>query len=393
MKATIACTMLTGPLSRRAAGMFGAVCQLSSALYNAGVQITLLGVRDDFTEADTAELDPLHVRALPARGPRSFAYAPGLQQALCETAADLVHCHGLWSYPALANLRWARQVGRPYMVSPHGMLDPWALAHSSWKKRLVALWYQRQHLERAACVRALCASEAAAIRRYGLTNPVCVISNGLDLPTAPSSAAPPWSLETMQGRHVLLYLGRLHPKKGLKALLSAWHQVRVTARKAEWVLAIAGWDQHGHEAQLRQTASELGLDEDVIFLGPLFGESKQAAYAQAAAFVLPSVSEGQPMAVLEAWAQACPVVMTPECNLPEGFAAEAALGVEPRMASLARGLVELFEMSAGQRAAMGQRGRILVGERFSWTTVASQMVSVYHWVLGGGARPDCVQTR
>jgi glycosyltransferase involved in cell wall biosynthesis len=391
-KKAITCAMLTGPLSRRAAGMFESIRQLANALQNAGVQISLLGVHDEFTDADASQWGPLKVEALPTLGPRSFAYAPGLQRALAETSAELVHCHGLWSFSSLANLRWARRTARPYMVSSHGMLDPWALAHSAWKKRLAALWYERRHLRRAACLRALCTGELESIRRYGLTNPVCVISNGLDLPPAPSAAPPPWSASVSQGRQVLLYLGRLHPKKGLKALLSAWHQVQAKARTSDWMLAIAGWDQNGHEAQLRRMVNELELD-NVAFLGPLFGESKQAAYARASAFVLPSVSEGLPMTVLEAWGQGCPVMMTPACNLPEGFASEAAVRVESQQNSLARGLMQLFEMSTAQRAAMGLRGRKLVGERFSWRTIASQMVSVYRWLLGGGSRPDCVQAR
>lgn len=98
------------------------------------------------------------------------------------------------------------------------------------------------------------------------------------------------------------------------------------------------------------------------------------------------------MAVLEAWAYSLPVLMTPQCNLPEGFAANAALAIEPTVPSIAEGLVRLFDMSAGDRREMGQRGRYLVADRFSWSNVAASLNEVYQWTLGSGSQPACVVT-
>jgi poly(glycerol-phosphate) alpha-glucosyltransferase len=202
------------------------------------------------------------------------------------------------------------------------------------------------------------------------------------------------------GRKVLLYLGRLHPKKGLANLLEAWSRTRKIQNK-EWLLAIAGWDQGGHEAELKRQATDLGLqwqdlpsrspgDKTLFFLGPQFGNAKRTIYSQCDAFILPSFSEGLPMVVLEAWAYGKPVLMTPECNLPEGFAAHAALRIEPSINNITEGLRQLFGMSHDERQTMGKRGLALVKDRFAWSKIAADMMSVYRWMAGGGIKPDCM---
>jgi poly(glycerol-phosphate) alpha-glucosyltransferase len=138
------------------------------------------------------------------------------------------------------------------------------------------------------------------------------------------------------------------------------------------------------------SARDLGIERDVAFVGPQFRERKAAGFSHADAFILPSFSEGQPMAVLEAWAYQLPVVMTPSCNLPEGFEAGAALRVSPEPKDIARGLRELFDMGDHQRHEMGRRGKELVARRFSWTEIGVQMLAMNQWVLGGGPAPACL---
>ncbi len=149
-------------------------------------------------------------------------------------------------------------------------------------------------------------SEARAIRSYGLRNPVCVIPSGVDLPADDPPGPPAWAPEA-GGHRVLLFLGRLHPKKGLLNLVRAWAKVQADrpAGAADWVLVIAGWDQGGHEARLRRLIDELGAAGTIRLVGPQFGDQKAASLAFADAFVLPSLSEGLPVAMLEAWSLAC----------------------------------------------------------------------------------------
>ena len=230
------------------------------------------------------------------------------------------------------------------------------------------------------------------------------------------------------GRKVLLYLGRIHPKKGLVNLIKAWAAVQGSqgpmrdSRAPSWLLAIAGWGQDGHEAELKRLATGLGIrwaevrqpsagtagkisrvdrswvpdsqqGVSLLFAGPQFGEAKSECYRNCDAFILPSFSEGLPMAILEAWAQAKPVLMSPECNLPEGFAVEAAIRIEPNPESIAKGIQDLFAAPCAALLALGENGRRLVSKRFAWPLIAGDMKAVYDWVLGGGTKPECVIER
>ena len=265
--------------------------------------------------------------------------------------------------------------------------------------------FKGRQLRRAACLRALSQAEADSFRAYGLTNPIAMIPNGVELPEADLTKLETRNLKPeIGGRKTLLFLGRIHPKKGLPNLLRAFARSRgsrVEGREP-WQLVVAGWDQVGHERELMELCEELGIrverrqssvegqqsDADILLWGPSFGKDKEDLLCSADAFILPSLSEGLPMSVLEAWAYGLPVVMTPECNLPEGFAAEAAILIETGVEPIEQGLNALFSMSDEDRCSMGQRGRGLVKERFTWQAVARQMGEVYDWMLGGGAPPS-----
>jgi len=402
-------------MSRNAGGLFESVRRLHQSLAELpDLKVNILAARDERSGTDLPAWLPLKPRVYPVLGPRQFGYAPGLKGALCDGEHDIAHTHGIWMYPSVVVRDWHRRTGKPYLISPHGMLDPWAVHNSAWKKKLALFFYEREHLENAACLRALCESEANAMRTFGLKGPICVIPNGIDLPESRKQKVEnrnrPWQSQIEPGRKVLLFLSRIHPKKGLANLLKAWSKARGargTAQGApEWVLAIAGWDQAGHEGELKALARELGLSFtdvrdpksvvrgpwSVVFLGPQFDDAKAACYRHCDAFILPSFSEGLPMVILEAWANGKPVLMTPECNLPEGFAANAAIAIGPNPESIASGLHDLLDAPCSTLHALGDNGRQLVSRRFTWPRIALEMKSVYEWVLGGGAKPDCVQT-
>ena len=399
---------LVSSVSREAGGLLEGVRGLAKAMSSADSTVNVFAIGDKNTAADLPQWQPLSVHTSSPLF-RSWGYSSRLLPALVEADLDVLCTHGLWKYCSVASRQWHRRTGHPYIVHPHGMLDRWALNNSRWKKRIAAFLYEDRNLQDAACIRALCDAEAQSIRAYGLRNPICVIPNGVERsPENSRFEIRDSKLAFGEGRKVLLYLGRLHPKKNLANLIRAWRATLNSQPSTlnSWVLAIAGWDQDGHEDELKRLARELKLssaelagtkkhrtshDATVVFLGPLFGEQKAAAYRSCDAFILSSLSEGLPMAVLEAWAHAKPVVMTPACNLPEGFAARAALQIGTTSSEIVSGLKQLAEMSDNERQAMGARGRALVAEKFSWPRVGEQMRAVYEWVVGGGPRPETVR--
>jgi poly(glycerol-phosphate) alpha-glucosyltransferase len=371
---------LVNSVSRKAGGLFQSVRGLAKAVASTNANVQVFGIRDEDSAVDLHDWQPLSVQTFRPRL-HAWGYSNELVPAMLDADLDILSVHGLWKYCSVGSQRWHRQTGRPYVVHPHGMLEPWAVRNAMWKKRVAAFLYENQHLRRAACLRALSEAEAESIRSYGLRNPICVIPNGVDLPDLRESNVKTESTN----RKTLLYLGRLHPKKNISNLIRAWNRTFNSQHVSgdRWVLAIAGWDQSGYEAQLRQLTTDLGLLTSVIFLGPQFGADKSECYRTCDAFILPSLSEGLPMAVLEAWSYAKPVLMTAECNLPEGFQADAALRIGTTPEEIAAGLNVLRKMNHNDRSQMGNRGRSLVATRFSWPRIGEQMRAVYEWMLGG----------
>jgi len=388
--------MVMAHLSQKSGGVFEAIAGLAPALAGrAGLGVRVYGLDHPAPAYSLLQQRGVPTSAFPVRGPASFGYAPQLGQALRREAPDLLHVHGLWMYPSIAAMGWSGRA-MPYVVTPHGMLDRWALDNRRWKKRLAGFAFETRHLRGAACLHALCASELMAIREAGLRNPVCVIPNGVDPgPVEPGNlAAPLWRRQVPGRAAILLFLGRLAPQKGIPDLLRGFAIHRNGPggpTSPPWHLVIAGWGDPAYRDSLLRLATELGLDPVVHFVGPQFGDEKARSFAAADAFVLPSVSEGLPIAVLEAWAAQLPVLMTSRCNLDLGFEAGAALRIEPEPGSIAEGLRQLAALSSAQRRQIGERGAQLIVERFSWPSAARDMEAVYRWILGRGARPGSVE--
>ncbi|WP_448873263.1 glycosyltransferase [Desulfobulbus propionicus] len=386
-------------ITRSAGGVFYAVSSLCKALVKQDVGVLVIGWGGTEFQEDLEAWGKVSVSSYKASGPLKSSLA--VRHLLKTSAVDMVHQHGIWLDDQWAALQWQKQTGRPVIISPHGMLDPWAVRNSAWKKKLVGWLFANESLRKAACIHALCQSEAEAVRTYGLKNPVAVIPNGVVLPDFDHST---FNFQRPTRRRRLLFLGRIHPKKGLKELIEAWSLVQGAWRN-DWELIIAGWDDGGHLDGLKTQASSLRLHWSVeelasdfcsrpstlYFLGPKFGEEKDALLRSVDAFILPSFSEGLPMSLLEAWSYGLPVVMTPQCNIPLGFEQGAAVRIDPETESIAEGLRQFFSLPDDEQKAMGLRGRRMVEEQFTWEKIAEDMCSVYKWVLGGGSPPACVR--
>ena len=381
---------VTGSISRLAGGLFHSVRRLAHSLEQNNLAVKVLAPSDPHSADDILAWDPLQVDVFKRVGPATLGIGYGLKRRILECDLQIVHQHGLWQHPSLAVSAWRRRTSRPVVISPRGMLDPWALSHSGWKKRLAGAAFENENLGSAACLHALNASEARSMRKYGLTNPIAIIPNGTDLPELDRRPERP-SWFPSDGRRTLLFLGRLHEKKGLTELVQAWALLRRVSPTitSQWKLVIGGWDDGGYMQQLQRQIAVCGLTADEVFLaGPLYGEHKEAALASADVFILPSKSEGLPMAVLEAWSWGLPVLMTVACNLPEGFSAGAAIEIPQTSSDLAR--VLHHALSRDDLVKIGQFGRRLVESAFGWPRIAEQHVAVYQWLLGQRNAPACV---
>jgi poly(glycerol-phosphate) alpha-glucosyltransferase len=330
-----------------------------------------------------------HQRSCPGLQPDWFTAEAGdpLAEAVQAFTPQLLHVHGLWRAPN--RLASRLQPRLPAVVAPHGMLDPWAFRQHRRRKTLLWWAYEQRCLQRAAAIQALCPPEAQALRQLGLSAPIALIPNGVSAPAAPalSLPAPCWAGTIPATEQVLLFLGRFHHKKGIQPLLEAWQALATEATRAGWWLALVGYGDGG-ALQRQLQASPIPR---VVACGPVFGAEKQAVLAAASAFVLPSHSEGLPMAALEAMAHGLPCLLSDACNLPQAVVAGAAITAEPDPTALAASLQELFALTPSDHRAMAAAGQALVQQGFSWPVVAEQTLSLYRWILGGGERPAFVE--
>jgi glycosyltransferase involved in cell wall biosynthesis len=302
-------------------------------------------------------------------------------------AADGLHIHGIWEEHCAIAVPLASKLGKPYIISAHGMLEGWALRSKWLKKAIYALLLERRNLRRAACLRALTHSELGDYRRFGLRNPVAVIANGVETPPVTTKEQFLGKYPELVGRRIVLFLSRLIYKKGLDLLCRAWKDI--CRHFGDTHLVIAGPD-HGGRPTIERLVDELGLRHRITLSGMLAGDMKWSALRAAEVFVLPSRSEGFSVATLEAMAAATPVIITRQCNFPEVSAAGCGWVIEPDVKQLQCALRECLEADPGERTWMGLKGQALAIQRYSWPMIGQQMGEVYEW-LSGGPKPSSVE--
>lgn len=295
---------------------------------------------------------------------------------------EILHVHGLWT-PWLHRVEvWARRERIPIVLSPHGMLAPWAMAHKRWKKIVPWLLYQRGDVRRAALIHTTAAQETQWVRDLGFQNPTAEVPLGTGLPAESATHDGP--------AKVLLFVGRIYPVKGLDLLLRAWALVK--AKMADWHLLLVGPDQAGHMEELESLATALGLttrrgeaggmgEADVTFTGPLYGDEKDATYRMARGLILPSYTENFGGVVIDALAFGLPVLTsaaTPWRHLEaEGCGQTFDLESE----ALAETLTVFAGVSDAERQAAGLRGRALVERDYTWEAVGRRMAEAYRTVV------------
>ncbi len=316
-------------------------------------------------------------------GPRRLGRSPAMKHWLRFQAishqVDILHNHSLWMMPNVYPGQVAAKYNVPYVVSPRGTFTEYAMATGSRVKQAFWPLVQRPALNAVCLFHATAESEYLDIRRMGFKQPVAVIPNGIDVPTHLSKRTA--NLRT------LLFLGRIHPNKGLEMLLPAWGAVQ--DKFSDWQLRIVGPDEDGYLSQMKVLANDLSLQR-VKFSGPLYGDKKWQAYADADLFILPSYSENFGMAVAESLAAGTPAIVSKGAPW-EGLKSWSAgwwidIGVDPLIACLE----DTLSHSQETLQAMGKNGQQWMIKEFSWNEVARKHYQTYQWIQGKAGRPDWV---
>jgi len=364
--------LLTAAASRQGGGVFEAVVAQAEVIRSLGGEAQIFALDDSDAALDRERFGTARVTLAGVAGPRLIGFAPSLIGDLLAADLDCLHLHGIWMYPSHAGAVWARRTRRPYFISPHGMLDPWITARGRWKKALARRGYERTGWRAATALHALTRREADDIARETARTDSIVIPNaGPAVDQATTGGRPP----------TVLYLGRIHPKKNLIALTHAWQAV---ARPDGARLVIAGWGADSDIAELK--AALAAGDASASFIGPVYGAEKHRLLREARYMVLPSHSEGLPMAVLEAWAAGTPTIMTSECNLPEGFAARAARECGYDVAAIAAALGDALALDEAGWTGMAQAAQELAAKSFSAEVIAHKWGDVYASAMSQSSR-------
>lgn len=378
--------LLTITNSRKAGGLYNSVRNLAKNIIALnGCDMCILSHNDEYSKDDIYAYEGIPMKFYKIYGPSNFSFTLNLYSQLKKISPLIIHQQGIWTFTSFVNLLYRMNHSVKCIISPRGMLDPWAVKNSRWKKVIIGRLFEYRNLRIANCIHALCLSEYESIRKFGLTNPVAVIPNGISLPENPQ-------YNRNHEKKILLYIGRIHPKKGLKELILGLAKIKEYNPNLFnlWEVHIAGWDQNGHINELKNLVEVHNLKDDVVFLGSLYGEAKEKELCYANAFILPSFSEGLPMSVLEAWAFELPVIMTEYCNIPEGFKNRCAIRIDPSPESISKNLISFFQMSDSERTLMGKNGGILVRESFTWDVIAKQTLELYNYLLKKGDKPSFV---
>jgi glycosyltransferase involved in cell wall biosynthesis len=317
-----------------------------------------------------------------------FSLGLPVKRMLGETSTqsnpNLIHSHGIWN---LAN-HWASLYGRnlkiPYVFSPHGMLEPWALEQSWFKKAVGLITYQRRDLESATLFCATSEGEYNSLRALGYRQPVAVIPNGV----AASQQQTMFERRVNDSRrHQLLYLSRIHKKKGIEELIYAWARIR----PSNWELVIAGGDGgDGYRQKMINLCESLKFAQSIRFTGEVYGSDKDRLYAEADLFILPSHSENFGLVVAEALSFGLPVITTRATPWGEIANQECGWVIDNDVDSIVSCLNVALNTTVSERKKMGLHATKYAA-KFNWDGIALQMADVYDWVLGNAAMPGCIR--
>jgi glycosyltransferase involved in cell wall biosynthesis len=308
-------------------------------------------------------------------GPSSLYFSSNLLKIAKDLVhkSDWVHGHGFYvATNAILGAETLKQ-GKPLCYHAHGFFDPWILNRSSFKKRMVRFLFEDRNFRNVRLWRALTSKEASQIRSVGMRSPIEVLPNGIrieeiDQPTRENDVAK-YTKQSKSKR--VLFLGRIHPKKGLDLLIAAW--AKLASHHHDWELTLVGPDEGGYLATVKSMIVNADLTNSVRVYDVVSGPEKVAVFRSSDLFVLPSYSEGFPVAIVEAAAHRLPCVITTECNFPELVEAGGAWESLPTIDSFTEVLRQALLVDDQERRQRGECGRALIESRYTWDVIAKQM--------------------
>jgi glycosyltransferase involved in cell wall biosynthesis len=371
---------ITPSIGQRSFGLGPAVLNLTNMQNHYGLDAKIWCLDDDVDRqwaSVTFGIEVEKIQSFPRLGFNALGLSRKMERAAASSEyknISIVHQHAIWTGVSRVTCIMRKVHKVPTVITPHGSLQKWALNKSMWKKKIVLCLYERKNL-------------------HGLLNPIAVIPNGISnnwLDSRGDGEVFRRQFDISIDKRILLFLSRITPKKGILMLLEALHEVRKNF--ADWQFVIAGADEFGHQAEVENYIIEKGLMKFVKIVGPLFGQIKRDAFAATDLLVLPSFSEGAPIVILEALGAEVPVLATKAS--PWKDLETFSCGWWPNISTVAiiEALRDAIKCSPEQLKLMGQRGKKLVADKYTWDRSAQMTIELYQWLLRYRDQPRFVVT-
>ncbi len=364
-------------LDINAGGPSRSVPILVKGLAELGMDVTLMTIYSENMNVHALEGTTAKLKLLEPSFSRSE-----IAQYLKDEKFHLIQIQSMWDLPYHKVMVEARRLGIPYIVTPRGMLEPWSLSQKKWKKKLAWWLYQRNDVQKSVCVFTTAKMEAEHVSNLGITTYKAVIPNGIE------TDAYPCKISTDVVKKQVLFLSRIHVKKGIELLFEAWK--RIHHDFADWQLLIVGNGEAEYIHSLENRVESFGLKDCIKILPPVFGEAKIKVYQESAIFCLPSYSENFGMTIAESMSCGTPVITTTNC--PWEILDESKIGwcVDLSVDNIERALREAMTMTPTDLYEMGQQASKLINENYDYRVVTRNTLRLYKWLLNSGEKPEFV---
>ena len=364
-------------LDMSSGGPSRSVPMLVKGLAELGVDITLMTIRSENMNIHSLEGTTAKLKVLsPSFSRKEIA------KYLADERFELIQIQSVWEMPYHKVILEARKQNIPYIVTPRGMLEPWSLSQKKWKKKLAWWLYQRNDVQKAACVFTTAKMEAEHVSNLGITTCKAVIPNGIETDAYPCKT----SVEGVKKQ--VLFLSRVHVKKGIELLFEAWK--RLHSDYVDWQLLVIGNGEAEYIHSLENRVESLGLKDSIKILPPVFGEAKIKVYQESALFCLPSFSENFGMVIAEAMSCGTPVITTTNCPWEILNETDTGWCVDLSVENLENALREAMGMDANALYDMGQRASKFIFDNFDYRSVTRKTLRLYEWLLNSGEKPEFV---
>ncbi|MCK9609082.1 MAG: glycosyltransferase [Methylomonas sp.] len=368
-------------INKASGGPSYTVPSLCSGLRDLGINIELHTLSCDVANRKYNFDVIVHKRNFPAKLGASVAMKADLLRTV--KASDIIHTHGLWLMPNLYSYKVAKVTGAKYILSPRGMLAKWSLSRSKFKKSIIGYLGQYKAILNADCIHVTAESEYEDVREFGYKGPICIVPNGIDLPSGQSNK------NLNSNKRKLIFISRVHPKKGIELLLDAW--ARVYQSHPDWELEICGPGDIDYINSIKAKIDETPGSR-ARYVAPLYGNAKEQFYNNANLFILPTHNENFGVVVAEALAHGIPVIVTKGAPWQGVVENNCGWWINNTVDELVTTLNHALILAPQVLYKMGLNGRLWMENDFSWVEISKNMLSTYLWLNNKMVKPSFIYT-